>query len=167
MVINEKPFEFAKVTNEAVRIALDKEEDLLLVNDDVFLNKDTISKMLELKDEGIVGAQLFYPDGRVQHSGGEIAGGHYHDKINADRVCGRVTFALALIPYWVLAKIGPFDERFGAYYEDDDYCRRARGEGIKCIVKHDAKAIHLESATNKQVGIDHTVGLKHYKEKWG
>jgi len=44
-------------------------------------------------------------------------------------------------------KVGLFDERFFMYYEDSDYCLRARTAGRKIIVAPRAKMWHRVAAT--------------------
>jgi GT2 family glycosyltransferase len=46
----------------------------------------------------------------------------------------------------VLDAIGPFDEGFFLYYEEVDFCRRAREAGWSCWLAAEARVIHLEGA---------------------
>jgi GT2 family glycosyltransferase len=171
IVYNKKPFNFSEACNLALQEARLKGEDVILMNDDVVVKKDTIMKMLTRRDDGIIGAQLFYPTGEVQHSGiRKTEGGvvHYFDTITEDRECFGVTWALVLIPYWVQETVGFMDTDYKpTYWDDIDYCMRAQLCGIKCIVKADAHAIHFESITLRDMGITSHPNHKIFMEKWG
>lgn len=58
-----------------------------------------------------------------------------------------VSGGAALYPREVLEKIGLFDERFVAYFEDVDLCMRARLAGYSCALVPEACAYHVGSAS--------------------
>jgi GT2 family glycosyltransferase len=51
----------------------------------------------------------------------------------------------------VIDRIGPIDPRFFAYYEETDWCYRARAQGYKIMVVPGSRIWHKVSATN---GVD-------------
>jgi len=135
---------------------------LLLNNDIIITDGYWLKKLVNTAEEykaGLVGCQLLYPDGNIQHAGMLInyyggrnigRGEHYlgqYDKI--EKLPG-VTFAVALISKKVIKKIGLLDENFYMGFEDVDYCMRANQKGFKIIYNGNIKLIHLEgfSSTN-------------------
>jgi N-acetylglucosaminyl-diphospho-decaprenol L-rhamnosyltransferase len=62
------------------------------------------------------------------------------------RECDWVSGACMAIRREVLDAIGPFDEGFFLYYEEVDFCRRARHAGWSCWLVADARVMHLEGA---------------------
>jgi GT2 family glycosyltransferase len=62
------------------------------------------------------------------------------------RECDWVSGACMAIRREVLDAIGPLDEGFFLYYEEVDFCRRARRAGWSCWLAADARVMHLEGA---------------------
>jgi hypothetical protein len=62
------------------------------------------------------------------------------------RQCDWVSGACMAIRREVLDAIGPLDEGFFLYYEEVDFCRRARRAGWSCWLAADARVMHLEGA---------------------
>jgi len=135
---------------------------LLLNNDVIITEKYWLKKLINTANEyeaGIVGCQLLYHNGNIQHAGMLIGyyggrnrgrGEKYIGQYNKIEEVPGVTFALALISKQVIEKVGLLDENFHMGFEDVDYCIRARQNGFKIIYNGKIKAIHLEgfSSTN-------------------
>ncbi|HSC63639.1 MAG TPA: glycosyltransferase family 2 protein [Caldimonas sp.] len=62
------------------------------------------------------------------------------------RECDWVSGACMAIRREVLDAVGPLDEGFFLYYEEVDFCRRARQAGWSCWLVADARVMHLEGA---------------------
>ena len=58
------------------------------------------------------------------------------------------SFACALIRKEVLNEIGVLDEGYFLYFDDVDYCRRARNAGWQVRYFPDSKVVHLRGKTN-------------------
>jgi hypothetical protein len=58
------------------------------------------------------------------------------------------SFACALVRREVFEKIGLLDEGFYLYFDDPDYCRRAREEGWGVLYCPDARVVHLVGRSN-------------------
>lgn len=134
---------------------------LILVNQDVTLREGCLGALRRRLEEGgpaIVGCKLLYPDGKtVQHAGGvirwprgepdhrgyrQIDDGRWDEPEPVDYVTG----AVLALDRSVLRAVGRFDEGFyPAYYEEVDYCFRARAAGFAVLVEPRAVAIHHES----------------------
>lgn len=132
----------------------------VLLNPDVVLEPDCLSHLLQplLKDPnvGVVGAKLFYPDGRLQHVGGLIhfpsglAGhvGHLEEDTGEYETVTEATYviaAAAALRREVLEQVGFLDEGYFLYYEDADWCERIRRGGWRVVVAPQARLIHHES----------------------
>jgi len=150
---------FSENNNFAIKYAKAKYNPnyyLLLNNDVIITDKNWLEKLVETAEKykaGIVGCQLLYPNGNIQHAGmligyyggrnkgrGEQYAGQY-DKI--EEIDG-VTFAVALINKKVIEKVGLLDENFVNGYEDTDYCIRTKKAGFKIIYNGEVKLLHLE-----------------------
>ncbi len=139
---------------------------VLILNHDVTFKAGclaTLRRRLELSGPAVIGCKLLYPDGHtLQHAGGIIRmprgePDHYGyrqiDDGSWDQVAEAhyVTGALLVIDRGVLETIGMFDEEFyPLYYEEVDYCYRAREAGFPVLYEPAAVAIHHESQTYGQ-----------------
>ena len=155
-------FNFSKINNFGVKEA--KGEYLLFLNNDIeAINDDWLDRMLgfcQREDVGIVGAQLLYPDGIIQHAGviigfGEIAG-HAFVGLHPDecKAFGRamltqdysaVTAACMLTKKEIFDKVGGFDEEFKVAFNDIDFCLRVRQLDKKVVYNSFAALTHYES----------------------
>ena len=159
----------------------------------VFLNNDTVPQpgwldvLLRTFDEhprtGLVGAQLLYPDGRLQEAGGLVfadgsawnygrfaspGDSRYAYVRDADYCSG----AAIAIPSALFHSLGGFDQRYSpAYYEDTDLAFAVRAAGHRVVYQPEARVVHVEGVT---AGSDTGSGVKAYqirnqdifREKW-
>jgi GT2 family glycosyltransferase len=140
-------------------------DELILINQDVALRAGCLAALSAQLAAGpaIVGAKLLYPDGvTVQHAGGlitwpralpnhygyrQIDDGRWDEVKEVDYVTG----ALFAFNRPVLEAIGLLDEGFyPAYYEEVDYCYRARAAGARVIYEPAAVALHHETQSIDQ-----------------
>lgn len=127
---------------------------LVLLNQDCLPRPGWVEALANALDadraNGIAGALIFDATGAVNHAGARIRrpdaeGEHIVSPgpIPFSRV-DYVTGALFAIRRHAWQNIGPFDEGFyPGYYEESDYCYRARRHGIETIVVLGAQATHL------------------------
>jgi len=160
-----KPYNFAKNNNELANRA--KGKILLFVNDDVTLDKDSLQKAWDAFQEnnvGIVGINLRYPDGKIQHAGVYFRedGTPYHrfkNKINFDDkllepsiFVPAVTGAFIMIDRIEFLQLR-FDERFIVAGEDLVLCLQYQKKFNKDVLYiGKATAIHAENVTRKKFG---------------
>ncbi len=176
---------FVKGNNVAIRQS-DPESDVLLLNNDTEIeDQDWLSKMQETayKDTsiGIVGCRLKRPNGILQHAGtympkelfwGQQIGSNEKDigQYNRDREVEGVVFACVYIKREVLNTIGLLDEDYFSYFEDTDYCLKAKLAGYKVYCCGSTSVIHLEntSAEVNQVRLSDFffASQKIFKRKW-
>lgn len=148
----------------------------------VFLNNDTVPQpgwldallgtFDALPDAGLVGAQLIYPDGRLQEAGGVVFSDgsawnygrfespedpRYASLRDADYCSG----AAIAIPRALFESLNGFDTRYTpAYYEDTDLAFSVRAAGRRVLYQPAARVVHLEGITS---GTDLNQGAKAYQ----
>jgi GT2 family glycosyltransferase/glycosyltransferase involved in cell wall biosynthesis len=148
----------------------------------VFLNNDTVPQPGWLDtllatfdaraDVGLVGAQLIYPDGRLQEAGGVVFDDgsawnygrfdspddpRYASVRDADYCSG----AAIAVPAPLFRDLGGFDTRYApAYYEDTDLAFAVRARGLRTLYQPASRVVHLEGITS---GTDTASGTKAYQ----
>ena len=144
-----------------VGIAATDADVVILLNDDTTVMPDMIGAIAKFAasepDVGIIGCKILYPDGRtIQHAGAAILPNgltrHYgygeHDEGQYDRVfdVAYVTGAAIAIKREVLDRLGPLDAGyFPIYFEEVEYCERARRLGYRVAYLPSAVLLHHES----------------------
>ncbi|WP_411851861.1 glycosyltransferase [Stenotrophomonas sp. LGBM10] len=148
----------------------------------VLLNNDTVPQpgwlealldtFTTVPEAGLVGAQLLYPDGRLQESGGVIfqdgSGWSYGRFESAEdprytslRDADYVSGAALMLPRALWDALGGFDERYKpAYYEDTDLAFAVRAAGHRVLVQPASRVVHDEGTSN---GTDTGSGIKAYQ----
>jgi GT2 family glycosyltransferase len=146
----------------------------LLLNPDVTLPEDFVDGVLRLADElaerepqaGVVGFRLANPDGSLQLSSGDwptlagtlagLATPRHRRKYQATPSSERsevpwVTGCCFLVRQACARQLGGFDERYFLYYEDVDFCRRARDAGWSVWLEPDLFAVHHRPLHSRRV----------------
>src|SRR3984957_18265397 len=154
---------FAANVNRGLR-ATDGERDVVVLNSDVEALPSWLECLQYATDRhgyaGIVGAQLQYPDGRIQFGGTvrnrdqpEWFDHRYRFKPPGWGPAGRASPALAVtgacmyVRREVIERIGLLDERYAMAYEDVDWCLRAWLAGFRVLYFPAAQLVHHESVT--------------------
>jgi GT2 family glycosyltransferase len=135
----------------------------VLLNPDVYVRPDWLGQIIRPFQQnprtGVVGCKLWYPDGQtLQHGGGYLTPprampGHYGLGQQDDGQCDErqtvdyVIGAALALRRQMLDVIGLLDEDFFLYFEDVDFCCRARAAGFEVVYEPAATAVHVESAT--------------------
>ncbi len=157
------PFNYSAINNHAVALA--KGDLIGLINNDTkVIHPDWLSEMVShaiRPDVGVVGAKLYYADGRIQHAGvvtGVLGVANHHFKF-ADRhdpgYFGRlklvqelscVTGACMVMQKSVFQQVGGLDaDNLAVSFNDVDLCLRIREAGYRVIWTPFAELYHLES----------------------
>jgi GT2 family glycosyltransferase len=174
---------FAVNVNRGLR-ASDGERDVVVLNSDV----EALPSWLEClqcaahgdADIGIVGAQLQYPDGRIQFGGTvrnrdapEWFDHRYRFKPAGWGPAGRSSPALAVtgacmyVRREVIDRVGLLDERYAMAYEDVDWCLRAWQAGFRVLYFPAAQLVHHESVTRgTEVGERERDSQRLFWERW-
>jgi GT2 family glycosyltransferase len=159
------PFNFSAINNVAVRQARGAVV-CLLNNDTEVISPDWLEEMvghLLQPRVGVVGAKLYYPDGRVQHAGDTVGPGgcanHLYSTLGHDDpgYCQRallaqdlsaVTAACLLTWRELYLALGGLDEkRLAVAFNDVDYCLRVRAAGRRVVWTPHAELYHHESVS--------------------
>lgn len=160
---------FAKASNQGIKAG--KGKYILLLNPDTIVPKRTLGSLVSFADKTqdahIVGTALLTPGGDIQESVyrfptilGAIKEywfgmkGKYspyvpegQKAVSVDSVFGTAF----LIKRKVIKKIGYLDERYFMYFEDIDYCRRAKKAGFKVYYLPSVKVLHHRGASGKDL----------------
>ena len=146
---------FAGGTNLGIRAALEQSAGwILLLNNDTEASENFLGRMLEGADrESIFAPRInyfseretpWYAAGQIDFNTGTVK--------NGDPETGKeVSFASGccmLFSPEVFEKIGEFDEEYFMYYEDVDFCLRARSAGIRIVYLPDAVVYHKVGSTS-------------------
>ncbi len=163
LIANKENLGFAKSNN--LGISASKGEFVILLNNDIEVGKNWEWGFLDAaKDDetGIVGCKLLYPNGRIQHAGCSLTPWKivFHGRGDADkgqydkvREYDYVTGAAFFIKRAVIEKIGYLDEGYSPlYYEETDYCMRAKKAGFRVVYTPKSVLIHKEGATVTGMG---------------
>jgi N-acetylglucosaminyl-diphospho-decaprenol L-rhamnosyltransferase len=144
---------------------------LVLLNPDAQLAAGALDALIATltleSDIGIAGALIANPHGGEEHSAhrwpsplGEFASASQlafftrlrqrrlpTDGVHGVRWCDWVSGACIAIRHDVFKAIGALDERYFLYFEEVDFCRRARLAGWRCASVPRARVIHIEGAS--------------------
>jgi N-acetylglucosaminyl-diphospho-decaprenol L-rhamnosyltransferase len=186
---------FAKANNEGLEVC--RGRYALLLNSDAEIRGDALEIMVAYLDShpgvGIVGAQLRNSDGSLQPSGNRIpsvlgqiwwslpfyrlfakgqfgnrflvSGRDYEQIAEVDEVSG----AALVVRREVWESIGMLDEGYFFYFEDVDFCIRAKKACWRVMYVPQAKVVHHWGQSSKRPGLSFHVGaLKshfHYMRK--
>ncbi|RMB25753.1 GT2 family glycosyltransferase [Sphingomonas sp. PP-F2F-G114-C0414] len=166
IIRDDKPFNFSRINNLAVEYA--RGEILGFINNDTeVLARDWLDRvraLLSMKDVGIVGARLLYPDRTLQHFGLVLGMGHHrvagtpHNGIGGEdpgyfakarllQEFSAVTAACLFIRKTEFLEVGGFDPELEIAYNDVDLCLKIRELGFKVIADPEILLIHKESKT--------------------
>ncbi len=149
---------FAAGVNQGIRLALKDKSitHVFLLNNDLTIEFGSFAQLLltynRFPQAGIVTPVL-------RHAGGYDWGGKYNrwtgmvkhknwdNKPKTTQTVAHVAGAAMLISREVIANIGDFDERFFLYFEDLDFCLRAKQAGFTIHINPDVVASHTISAS--------------------
>lgn len=145
IIKNKKNLGFSGGVNVGIKDALSNGADyILLLNNDTFVKENFLRQLLrfagQFENAGIVGPAIkFERNGKVIYDIGgkvnKIFGRTTHTEVSRvrdknERVVDYVSGCCMLIKKEVLEKVGLFDESFFLYYEDVDFCLRAKNKGF-------------------------------------
>ena len=167
LIYNKKNLGWSGGNNVGIKYALRHRADcVLLLNNDVLIAERSVEHLLEVLysklEIGIVGPKSYYSEKKkiIADAGGvikkhrffginrgndEMDIGQYDKVVPVDFVCG----AAMMIKSEVFKKIGLFDDRFFLYYEDADFCQRAKKKGFDSVFVPDSIIYHSVGATGK------------------
>ncbi|WP_299491226.1 glycosyltransferase family 2 protein [Acaryochloris sp. IP29b_bin.137] len=171
---------FAAGNNAVIRSALAAERPpdyVLLLNPDTVVRPDALHRLLDFLAQhpgvGIVGSRLEHPDGTPQHSAFRFHSiwSEFDQGLRlglVSKVLSRwiLTPPIAEVPVatdWlagasmmirrqVFEQIGLMDDKFFMYYEEVDFCLRARQAGWPCWYVPESRVVHLVGQSSGVTG---------------
>jgi GT2 family glycosyltransferase/tetratricopeptide (TPR) repeat protein len=182
LITNDRNRGFPAAANQGLQVAMG--EQVVLLNNDTLVTTGWLEHLLEaLYSDPSVG--LVGPTSNAV-SGAQCIAVDYADLASLDgfawewgkthrqqtEVSERLVGFCLVMRREVVDRIGLLDERFGVgNFEDDDYCRRARAAGYRCLVARAAFVHHFGHVSFHAAGIDLSQVLQDnerlYQEKWG
>jgi Predicted glycosyltransferases len=169
LIANSENRGYVRGNNQGIAAAPEGWDVLLLNNDMRIIQRDWLRRLREVAHSdptyGVVGCRLLMSDGKLLHAGtymptdsfwgwqiggGEEDIGQYYRVREVDGIVG----ACMYLRRDVIDTVGLLDERFFSYYEDTDYCLRAREAGYKVVVAGDVSLIHHENVSTKLNKVD-------------
>ena len=158
-------------------------EYLLFLNDDIeIIQPDWLDAMLEHIDRpevAVVGAQLLYPDNKVQHAGMFLAApgiarhafrfapsddpGYFGLALTQRNVVA-VTGACMLMRRGIHNALGGFEEAHQIINNDLDFCLRAHQAGKLVVFTPYASLMHYEAASRDR--LKDVFDLGHFETRW-
>lgn len=161
IVNNKKNIGFAAGVNIGITYALKEHADyIFLLNNDTIIGKDFLQKLKTVLEEnnqiGIVGPVIEFKrdEKTIYDLGGKVnvlIGRTSHEEVGAIprnrpklnlHIVTYISGCCMLIRREVFKNIGLFDEKFFLYYEDVDFCLRAKKAGFLSAVMHDIVIYH-------------------------
>jgi GT2 family glycosyltransferase len=164
VVVNETNLGFGSGMNRGIRYALSQgAASVLVLNNDTIVDAEMVDVLLQagntLQNPGILGPAIYYYDapdkiwklGDIRHRWLPMPlSVRIHARqasISSPFRVDYVTGCGMLIRREVLERIGLFDERYFMYFEDADFCRRARDAGSSVWCVPQARMWHKVSLT--------------------
>lgn len=143
-------FGFAHGCNVGVRAA--KFDCIWLLNSDCTITTETISEMLDKYRENpssLIGSKIIKQDGSIQCLGGGCLNftiGYQKQIIDKSKL-DYITGASLMISKENYFSLGMIDENFFLYWEETDFCMKARSYGLKLLVADKAIVYHRVGAS--------------------
>jgi hypothetical protein len=155
---NEKNLGFAAGNNVGIKFALEKMADyVFLLNNDARIEKNTLSELVrkteERKDIGIASPLIINGNtNEVWFSGGKIkwfsmkAVHNFRPNSKTPYETEYVSGCAMLIKKEVFRAVALLDEDYFLYYEDADFCLRAKKAGYDSLIVPYSRAFHFEKS---------------------
>jgi GT2 family glycosyltransferase len=153
---------------------------ILLLNPDTEFPDDALSKMVKFMEEnpecGIASVKLLDKKGRLTSNGGYLPTGipliswlfnldkfglpsfHMESPDYYKGEAGWVGGTFMVIRKKVLETAGYFSDDYFMYFEDVDFCYRARKKGFKIMYNSDVEVVHYSGASSKDPRFAQWVG---------
>lgn len=162
LLCHQRNLGFAGANNAGMRVA--SGQYFFLLNDDTYVHPEILSVLVGAAENsaaiGVVGPKIyFYDESVVWYAGARIdwkrgeavhlGRGMRDEELLEDRErdVDFITGAALLIKKEVTEKIGLLDETFFIYYEDADWCFKARRAGYRIVYVPFGGVWHTKSAT--------------------
>ena len=160
IIKHSKNHKYAKGYNKAIfNLKNDDSKFYMIINNDTYCDSNIISSFIrgveEFGEHNIFGAKIYYHHNKntIWYAGGNLGLPNFlvshkgirnidSEKFNKNYQTSYVTGCCIFISKLKFLEIEGFNESFGMYGEDVDFCIRARKYGAKCYYIHEAKLWH-------------------------
>jgi GT2 family glycosyltransferase len=162
---NEQNLGFAQANNQGLRKA--RGEWIVLLNPDTVVTHNWLDNLIRCAESsskvGIITPKLLRPDGQTIDSTGHIFDfrtGYSSDRGNGETDVGQYDheeevpsccFACAAIRREIFGEIGFLDEKMILYFEDVDYCIRARIAGWRVLYCPNSVVLHVRGGVSPRL----------------
>ncbi len=186
LIANERNLGFTRGNNQGMAAVPPEHDILLLNNDTVILHDGWLGHLRDVAHShpriGIAGCLLLHSNGLLQHAGTympgdsfwghQIGGGEtYIGQYPGVRDVEGITGACMYIRNDLRAAIGGLDEAYVSYFEDTDYCLRARQAGFRVVCTGGARVLHHENTSSRVNNAAWRalwdVGRETFIQRWG
>lgn len=146
---------FAGGNNTGIKHVLGRDADyILLLNNDTLIEPDFLKTLIKAgeKDEkiGILGPMIYkLATNEIHFAGGKI-NWLYNSARHMPGAEDYITGACFLIKRKVIEKIGLMPEEYFLYFEDAEWCLKARRAGFSCKVVKEARISHQVSKNTQE-----------------
>lgn len=171
---------------------------VLLLNSDTEVNKKTLDLMVSFMDDrrevGIASCKVLGYDNEIQPNGGDLPFGlsligwlfnlelfginkpsfhreesSYYENLHE---AGWVSGSFMMVRKEVFEKIGLLNEKYFMYFEDVDFCYRARKAGFKVMINSETSIKHLSGGSSDDPKFRQWLGeykglIRFYKNQFG
>lgn len=146
---------FPRTANVGIKASVG--QYVVLVNNDIICTKNILkpiqSRFNADSKIGIIGARLYYPNGKIQHGGCEAVRPFYFTHILDPKRAAEsrydimVTGAIYALRREMIDIVGVLNNDYFLSADDSEYCLRAWLKGWRTFYDANIEAIHLEGAT--------------------
>ncbi|MEM3609755.1 MAG: glycosyltransferase family 2 protein [Candidatus Anstonellales archaeon] len=157
------PYNIGYSAGNNLGIKVSKGDYIVLLNNDTIVNPSWISELVKVAESdqsiGILGCKVYYLGTKIiQHAGGKLNiysdtlphtgafekdHGQYNEIKDVDYVSG----VAMMINRKIIEKIGLLDVDYFLYWEDVDYCYRAKKAGYRVVYVPTAIIYHYEGGS--------------------
>lgn len=166
LILNSRNLGYAAGNTRGINLAIENEfEYIFLLNPDIRLNKDVIDRLLfqleKNQNIAVIGPRICYRENQnlIYSDGGVVKAekGFLTDHLNCNRkvhevenpglhTVDYVNGSCFLLRASIWEKIGGMREDFFLYFEETEWCLRAKKAGFLCMVDSEVAAYHLSSS---------------------
>ena len=154
-LVNAENLGFSGGNNVGIKHALNNGANyILLLNNDTVIEPQFLKKLVEAGESeekiGILGPEIYKCDTNEIHFAGGKINWLYNKAKHVPGANDYITGACLLIKRKLIDKIGLMPEEYFLYFEDAEWCLRARRAGFSCRVVKNARIGHKVSKNTQE-----------------
>lgn len=163
LIVNDSNLGYAGGNNIGIQYALESGADyVLILNPDTTVKNNLLTKLIGVVEKnpraGIIGTAVDEGDritycGEIKWLKPELEHSTLKPKTRNLKPDFYIPGAAMFVSKKIFEKIGMFDEKYFLYFEDADFCVRARRAGFKLTVGPDAIIHHNPSSSTSKLGM--------------